>query len=378
MLALLLAVLPIPTLVAIGLFGLALFLIDRVLAPTNQRASRDFLSANFDSSKTLLESFQGFREIRMLNKEFTFVDRFVEAARRGSHAIRRMGFLQAIPRYILEILAIVGIAVLLGALAATQNSQGLAAVALFVAAAIRMLPSVSRLAATLGMMRSGAAGAHLTVDTIRDLEREQEAQSAAPAPLAAPAAGDIEISDITFQFHDGAEPVLRGVSASIPHGTSLAFCGSSGSGKTTLVDIILGLQIPQEGTVAYGGTDIRALGPNWRARVGYIPQDVYLLDDSLAENVAYGDRGPDRDDERIMECLKMARLDAFVAGLPDGIHTQFGERGTRLSGGQRQRLGIARALYHRPSVIVMDEATSALDNETEDQIIQTIQSLRAR
>lgn len=376
MLALLLAVLPVPTLVAIGLFAIAMLFIDRVLAPGNQRASRDYLASSFDSSKSLLESFQGFREIRMLNKEQTFIERFRLANARAAHASRRMGLLQVVPKYVLEILAIVGISIMLGVLAMAESSSALASVALFVAAAIRLLPSITAMTATLGLMRSGVAGAHLTVQTVSELDEMLAVAAAQSSAQVAPQQGAIEIENVTFQFPDGTEPVLRGVSATVPHGTSIAFCGSSGSGKTTLVDLILGLQVPDSGRVTYAGTDITDLRENWRARVGYIPQDVYLLDDSLAENVAYGERGPERDDERIMECLKLARLDTLVAEMPHGIHTQIGERGTRLSGGQRQRLGIARALYHRPSVIVMDEATSALDNETEDQIIQTIQSLR--
>lgn len=376
MLTLLLVVLPGPTLVAMLMFGLAMLLIDRVLAPGNQRASRDYLGSAFDSSKALLESFQGFREVRMLNKEATFIERFGEANARTAHAARRMGFFQSVPKYLLEILTILGLAVLLAFLSLTQGSAAIASVALFVAAAIRMLPSVSRLTATLGIMRSGSAGAHLTVSTMGELRRMHDETASQPPALPAPQNGDIVIDDVTFRFPDGTVPVLNGVSVTIPHGTSVAFCGSSGSGKTTLVDLILGLQIPGSGRITFADIDIADLRHNWRAKIGYIPQDVFLLDDSLAENVAYGERGPDRDDARILECLALARLDTLVAEMPQGIHTQIGERGTRLSGGQRQRLGIARALYHRPSVIVMDEATSALDNETEDQIIQTIQSLK--
>lgn len=376
MLLLLLVVLPIPTLVAIGFFAVAMLLIDRVLAPGNQKASSEYLASSFDSSKSLLESFQGFREIRMLNKELTFIERFRVANAKAAHASRRMGLLQIIPKYLLEVLAILGISILLGVLAMAQSSSALASVALFVAAAIRLLPSITSMTATLGLMRSGVAGAHLTVQTMGELKQIQGSSAHQSPALEAPLRGTIEVEDVTFQFPDGTEPVLRGVSATIPHGSSIAFCGSSGSGKTTLVDLILGLQFPDSGRVTFADIDIAQLRENWRGRIGYIPQDVYLLDDSLAENVAYGERGPDRDDDRILECLRMARLDTLVAEMPQGIHTQIGERGTRLSGGQRQRLGIARALYHRPSVIVMDEATSALDNETEDQIIQTIQSLR--
>lgn len=373
---LLLAVLPIPTLIAVVYFTTAMFVVQRVLADENQRASSTFMGSSFDSAKTLLESFQGFREIRMQNKEELFTLRFHDANSRATQAARKIGFLSVVPKYLLEVITILGIAILMAALTAAQTPSLVASIALFVAAAIKMLPSITRLTSTVGVMRSGAAGAEITLETMRELESRRAAEVHRDAALPSPARGDITVQNVVFQFPDGNAPVLNGVDILIPHGSSVALCGSSGSGKTTLVDIILGLLEPDQGRVLFSGIDIADLRENWRKRIGYIPQDVYLLDDSLAENIAYGERGESRDDDRIQECIRLARLDSVVAAMPDGIHTQIGERGTRLSGGQRQRVGIARALYHQPSVIVMDEATSALDNETEDQIIQTIESLK--
>lgn len=375
LLSLLLVIMPLPTLGIILYLGLSMFAIQKILARGNQQASHTFFAKAYDSAKALLDSFQGFREVRMLNREDEFLTRFSAANTASAYAQRKMGIFQVVPKYALELIAIVGIAALLAVMSAA-GPQGslLASIALFVAAAIRMLPSVVRITATLGTIRSGTAGAELAVATARELSG-MEAPSE-HITIDAPEHGDIRAENITFQFPDATEPVLRGVTVHIPAGTSVAFCGSSGSGKTTLVDVILGLQTAQEGTVTFSGIDIQNLGANWRYRIGYIPQDVYLLDASLAENVAFGLNRSEIDTDRLDEALRLARLDELVENMPAGVDTEIGERGTRLSGGQRQRLGIARALYSKPSVIVMDEATSALDNETEDQIIQTIHSLR--
>ncbi|QXT62960.1 ABC transporter ATP-binding protein [Tessaracoccus palaemonis] len=372
MLALLLAVLPVPTLVAVGFLGLVMVLIDRVLGPVTQRASHAAMGAAFDSSKALLESFQGFREVRMLNKADVFLDRYDGTMSTSIQSFRKIGFLQQLPKYVLEVSVIIGITLLMVVLAATNQTSAIGSLAVFVTAAIKLMPTVSGLSSTISTMRSGSAGAVLMLDALREFDTHSDSVSAV---LPAPKRGDISVENVVFTFPDGEAPVLRGVSLSIPTATSVAFCGTSGSGKTTLVDVILGLQTPESGQVRFDGLPIADLGGNWRSRIGYIPQDIFLLDDSLAENIAFGERGPDRDDERILECIRLAQLEEFTSSLPDGICTQIGERGTRLSGGQRQRVGIARALYHRPAVLVMDEATSALDNETEDQIIQTITSL---
>lgn len=371
-LTLLLVVLPIPTLVTISFLAITISLIDHLLGPVTQRESHKAMGAAFDSSKALLESFQGFREVRILNKADVFAERYSKAMSTSIQAFRRMSFFQQLPKNILEVSVIICLTLLLVVLASTNQTSAIGSLAVFVTAAVKLMPTVSGLSSTLSIMRSGSAGAVLMLDTLRGFDVQDRTRNAA---LPAPASGDIVVDKVVFQFPDGDDPVLRGVSAVIPASSSIAFCGTSGSGKTTLVDVILGLQSPSSGEVTFGGVPVADLSENWTSRVGYIPQDIFLLDDSVANNIAFGARAAERDDARIIECIRLARLDDFIASLPDGLETQIGERGTRLSGGQRQRVGIARALYHRPAVLVMDEATSALDNETEDQIIQTISSL---
>ena len=180
---------------------------------------------------------------------------------------------------------------------------------------------------------------------------------------------------VSFRYPGATEDALSSVSVTLAHGSSIAFVGGSGAGKTTLVDVILGLHDPYEGRVTVDGVDIAGRKRRWQTNVGYVPQDVYLLDATLAENIAFDQDSSTIDNAALVRAIAQAQLDDMVARLPSGVDTQVGERGSRLSGGQRQRIGIARALYRRPELLVLDEATSALDNETEHRINETIREL---
>jgi len=172
--------------------------------------------------------------------------------------------------------------------------------------------------------------------------------------------------------------VLKKVSLTIPHNKSVAFVGPSGAGKSTLVDIILGILSPQLGYVFYSGMSIHHNVDEWLKNVGYIPQSIYLLDETILENVAFGIDKDEINKEMVWSALEQAQLKEYVESLPDGLQSQIGERGIRLSGGQRQRIGIARALYGNPPILVLDEATSALDSETEKAVMEAIHNLKGR
>ena len=182
---------------------------------------------------------------------------------------------------------------------------------------------------------------------------------------------------MTFTYPEAEEAVLSHVNVTIPKNKSVAFIGPSGAGKTTMVDLILGVLKPDAGRVTVDGRDIRESYRGWHEKIGYIPQTIYMLDDTIRNNIAFGQEG-EIDDTQIWEALRQAQLDSFVASLEDGLDTMIGEAGVRLSGGQRQRIGIARALYRRPEILVLDEATSALDNETEAAVMEAIDSLQGR
>ena len=184
------------------------------------------------------------------------------------------------------------------------------------------------------------------------------------------------LNQVTYTYPGAAEPALKDISLTIKHGESVGFIGASGAGKSTLVDILLGLLTPNSGEVRVDGKNIQANLRNWQDQIGYVPQSIFLTDDTLRRNVAFGLPESQIDDTAITRAIQAAQLEEFVTSLPDGLETLVGERGIRLSGGQRQRIGIARALYHDPAVLVLDEATSALDIATEDGVMQAVTALQ--
>ena len=186
----------------------------------------------------------------------------------------------------------------------------------------------------------------------------------------------VKVSHVSYHYPDSEENVLKDINLEIKKGTTVAIIGASGAGKTTLIDVLLGLLEPQYGKLYADGMDVEKNLSTWQKEIGYIPQVIYLSDDSIRNNIAFGIEKEKIDDEAIISALRQAQLHEFVQNLPNGLDTFVGDRGVRLSGGQRQRIGIARALYHNPEILVLDEATSALDNETETAVMEAINSLQ--
>lgn len=185
---------------------------------------------------------------------------------------------------------------------------------------------------------------------------------------------DISVENLTFSYPKTNNPVLNKISLKIPKNMSVAFIGPSGAGKTTLADLILGVLEPQSGKIMVDGKDIQLGVDSWHKKLGYIPQSIYIMDDTLRNNVAFGIPEEDIDDVKVWKALEEAQMKEFVELLENGLDTNIGEGGMRLSGGQRQRIGIARVLYNDPQVIILDEATSALDTETESAVMEAIES----
>jgi ABC-type multidrug transport system fused ATPase/permease subunit len=232
------------------------------------------------------------------------------------------------------------------------------------------MPSVNRLAAAMQGLRYGQAN----IETIHS--------ELALQPEHIPQAGErlgfsksIHLENVAFRYPTGHENALDGVSLEIPHGSAIGIIGGSGAGKSTLVDVILGLLAPSAGRVTVDGVDITTDIRGWQDLIGYVPQAIYLCDDTIRRNVAFGIPEDTIDDAAVSRALRSAQLDDLIARLPTGVETIVGEQGVRLSGGQRQRIGIARALYHDPQVLVLDEATSALDTETEQGVMEAVNAL---
>ena len=245
----------------------------------------------------------------------------------------------------------------------------------FAVAAMRLMPSVGRINEHTTNMLYALPSVDLVYHDLTEIEDyiEQQNQEVKEDWTLK---NSIRVQDVTYYYPDTEEPVIDDANLTIEKGKTVAFIGSSGAGKTTMVDIILGLLVPQKGVVMADIINVHEKPKTFHAQVGYIPQVIYLSDDTIRNNIAFGVKEEEIDEKAVLAAMEKAQLTEFVEGLPNGLDTIVGDRGVRLSGGQRQRIGIARALYHDPEILVLDEATSALDNETESAVMEAIDKLQ--
>ena len=377
----LLVIMPVPALAAFIYFGITAFLLQFLLRRKNVEQGRIVLEATRGALDAALDAIVGFREIRMHNAEKRYVDRYQIKRMDSVNASMRNIYLQDFPKYLLEVIFIIGIAGLMLLMSITDGENAAPMLILLVGACVRILPNYTRVVASLGVIRAGKNASDMLVEELNRLDsslRDLSLPELEPADHSIDPVNkeikpiSIRVDNVSFAYPDGEKNVLENINLDIPMGTSVAFVGGSGSGKTTLVDLILGLFETNEGQILQNGVSIQEDLHSWHEHIGYVPQDVFVADSTVLEAVAFGLREDEIDVERVKKCLDMAELTDVIDSLEEGMYTMVGEHGTRLSGGQRQRLGIARALYRNPSVLVMDEATSALDNETEHKITKTI------
>lgn len=380
---LLLILMPQIALIAILYFSISAYLIQYFLKRKNTAQGKALMLASTEAMNAALESIVGYRE----NRLYGVIDRYTYIYQQkrmiAVNASRKQTFFVDLPKYLLEVIFILGIALILGILTVMGGTSGAPYLLVFAGACVRILPSFTRLVANLGSMRVGQEGVQLVKAKIEEYDLESDIKIVTHEPdigifkeinpVRVPI--EIEVKDLSFKYPDSQSNVLNDINFKIPSGTSIAFVGGSGSGKTTLVDIILGMYTPEEGQVLVNGEPIQKNLKEWYSKIGYVPQDVFLGDSTVAQAVAFGLKDSELDRDRVYECLKIAELDTVIESMEFGIDTMIGEHGTRLSGGQKQRLGIARALYRNPSVLILDEATSALDNETEHKITQAIEKI---
>ena len=322
----------------------------------------------------------GFKEARILGCESYFIDRFTDHVKQYSHAGTLINVVAQLPRFVTETTVVIAIsaAVCWMIVGGKSPSEILPILTLWAVAAIRLIPAVNRVLASLTMLKFHSPAIRSVAQTLREFQAVNLIESKPDVGRDQPPmtlSSGISVLNLSYQYPGQAGFALRDISFEVSAGSSFGIVGQSGGGKSTLVDLILGLLQPTAGSICADNVDIQGAVASWRKIIGYVPQNIYIAGDSIRRNVAFGIPDEQIDDAKVWKALEWAQLASFVHTLPDRLGEVVGEDGGTLSGGQRQRIGIARALYGDPAVIVMDEATSALDNETEIAFGEMIRKL---
>ncbi|MCS3783575.1 ATP-binding cassette subfamily C protein [Salinibacter ruber] len=341
------------------------------------------VEAETDRYQSVSEALGGIKEVKLRGKESTFLEQYIEPSELYARYQTRYQVIKKAPRYLLEGVAFGGIILIAVYLIAVRESiqQVIPMLGLYAFAGYRLMPALQQ-------AFQGVASAHFNIAALKAIRRGMQdrlgsasqvrgngrkEETSTPLTLE----NNVSIDGIYFTYPNADEPAIKNLSVEIPANTTLGFVGKTGSGKTTAVDIILGLLRPQRGEIRVDGTPVQdTVVGRWQQNVGYVPQQIYLSDDTVARNIAFGVPEDQIDIDVVKDAARRAHIFDFVnRDLPDKWNTFVGERGVKLSGGQRQRIGIARALYHNPSVLVFDEATSALDQATEASVMEAIYDL---
>jgi ABC-type multidrug transport system fused ATPase/permease subunit len=370
---LLLVMEPIGAVAVAAILGISTLLFRRLTTDAMYRWGAARQEHETQKFRHLQQGLGGIKDAKILGCEPTFVSEFARHNLAASIVGQRQTMLTQVPRLWFELVAVVGLSVLALVLLFndTPTRVFIPTLGVFGAAAFRLMPSVNRLTNAWQSIRFGSPA----VDRIYSELQLPAGGLSSPGRQRMRFDAAIELRGVSFRYANCPVDACHEISLRIPRGAAVGLIGESGAGKSTLVDVILGLLAPTGGAVLVDGVDIATNLRGWQNIVGYVPQTIYLSDDSIRSNVAFGEPADAIDDEAVAAALRAARLNELVAGLKDGVHTFVGERGVRLSGGQRQRIGIARALYRNPEVLVLDEATSALDTATEQGIMEAVNAL---
>jgi len=325
--------------------------------------------------KSAQQGLSGIKEVKLHGFEEIFAEFFSKSTSISLNSAMKQTTLQGMPKIFFELLTVIAISLLIIVLynSGTSSSQLISTLGIFALAAFKLLPSVARLVTNIQALRF----ANPVINKIKNELGLEPKQVLFTSNNNLIIEKELSLKDISFQYDKSENYALDNINLSILAGQSIGIIGSSGAGKSTLVDIILGLLRPHKGKMLLDGKEINSENINmWQKNIGYVSQSIYILDDSFKNNIAFGIPKDEIDDEKINNAIKLAQLETFINELPDGLNTFAGEQGVRISGGQLQRIGIARALYNNPSILVFDEATSALDNETEKSVMDSITNLQ--
>ena len=379
----LLVVDPVMTIMISAILLTMTFIIVKILKPRLNNLGQENQEIQARMGKWRNQSIFGIKEVKVLHKENYFVENYSVYAKNGADLNSKYTVFNNMPRLLIETICIGGllsymaICIMMGQDIVEMAPQMMA----FAVAAVRLMPSVNRINTHVTNIAFYGPSVHFIHDNIdfRDYKDEKKvSQRVIEEKPAIEVKDAIALEKVTYAYPNTDKLILDEADMVIPIGKSVGIIGPSGAGKTTAVDILMGLLGIRSGKITCGGRDVMENYGSWLSHIGYIAQNIYLTDDPIRDNVAFGVNREDIDDKRIWEVLEEAQLKEFVESLPEGLDTSVGERGVRISGGQRQRLGIARALYHNPEILVFDEATSALDTETETAIMEAIDKFHGR
>ncbi len=376
---------PIMTLLMSLFLGGVMVVNKMVFGPILRRFGNDVQQNNALVTKWLMQAMNGMKETKVLNKEGYFIGQYETSSAKLRDIQLKQNSLSNIPRLSIETVMMVGILSVFGIFLAKDANVGtgsmIGQLALLAMVAVRIMPSSNRIVQAINNIAYYEPSLTAVEDIIVhaheidvDSMYTQDDEEVKPFELNK----ELKLEGLTYRYPNTEVNILENADLTVRAGRSIGLIGPSGAGKSTTVDLLLGLLDPQSGKITVDGTDIRDNPRGWVATVGYVPQMMFMLDDSIRANVAYGVAPEKIDDEKVWACLKEAQMDEYVRKLPLGLDSSIGERGVRISGGQRQRIGIARALYNDPQVMIFDEATSALDNDTESAIMEAIEKLHGK
>jgi len=376
-LTLLILIEPIGTLINFSIFCLFGFVHHKFFKNKVLQLGQDRQQYEYEKLKHLQQGFGALRDIKVLNREDFFLKQYNFSNLQSSNIAAKWTTLQQLPRHFLEFIAVICLITIVLYLIANNSdfTTIVPTLAMFAAASFRLLPSSNRILGALQNIRYGKPSIDLIYKELNSgLEHSYNDFNKKNKNLLFNKS--ICLKNISFKYPSGKGITLDDINITIPKGNFIGIIGQSGAGKSTLVDILLGLLIPDEGTIEIDDNNIVNQTMSWQKKIGYVPQDIYLLDDTLRQNIAFGIPRDKVDNRKVLEAIKLSQLEEFVASLEKGLDTFFGERGVRLSGGQLQRIAIARALYRDPEILILDEATSGLDHETESFVMDSVKNLK--
>ncbi|GAB6857048.1 ABC transporter ATP-binding protein [Microbacterium xylanilyticum] len=375
--AVLFAANPMTSIIALVYLTLIAVVVHLVVTKRALEAAQVNLTYSYRVAILMTEMIEALKELSLRNRLSEVADLVTTNRHRSVRARANGSFLGVVPGFVFEA-ALIGGVILIGGFAFVQGglAGALSSVALFAATGFRLIPAINGIQGGLVQAVASIPSAQDVIGDLTAAEADMKV-SQAPADTAVLAENprELRLDDVRFRYPNAEEDVIRGMSLTIPLGSSLGIVGPSGAGKSTLIDLLLGLSQASEGEITIDGDPLKSVLRQWRGRVGYVPQRVALFDGTIAQNVALT-WTDEIDEAKVLHALERAQLGSLVDARAGGIHERIGERGVSLSGGQQQRLGIARALYTDPLVLVLDEATSSLDTKTEDEVTKSIRELQ--